>query len=86
MKFTITDNQNYCSFGDGIIYEFFSVPKGKNIPTCCKCIFSCQRSEPSNAKKCILAPCNPYNRKDNKDGFWKQSLNVNFETCASMFD
>lgn len=85
MNYTITDDQNYCSFGDGIVYEFCSSENSRYSITCSNCFFSVERKDSSTAMKCKLVPCQPAKRKDNKDGFWKQSIDVDFETFTSMF-
>lgn len=86
MRFTITDDQNYCSFGDGIVYEFFSSEDLECLIDCIRCIFYINRKIPSMDMKCKLVPCQSARRKDNKEGYWKQSLDVDFESYACMFN
>lgn len=70
MDFQITPNQCFCSFGDGIIYEFVSCPI-TILPNCCDyCAFSVKTGIDAALVRCLYASCHNFMRNDNRRGYW----------------
>ena len=86
MQSKITQDQCYCSFGDGIVYEFVST----DVYTCVNPCFSCALWHPYTCPdtkfKCALIPCQQWRRKDRKGGFWQISKTVDYQRFAKILE
>lgn len=84
MKYLITKDQCYCSFGDGIVYTFFSHAGLDPISTCQKCAFHHVRAHTDAYFKCLYAPCQKGFRHDKNDGYWQISNTIDYQVFTKM--
>ncbi len=84
MNFQITQNQRYCSFGDGLVYMF--VPYENNLwpKSCAECSFRSLDGFHNELVKCYIVPCQKPHRRDNMDGFWHLSQDVDYQQFIKM--
>ncbi len=79
MQRQITPDQCYCSFGDGIVYEFVPTDCVPHLNDCFLCAFWPDVLRSNYRIKCLSAPCQKGLRKDKKSGFWSISESVNYQ-------
>lgn len=80
MKFQITPDQNFCSFGDGIIYKFVPFTPARFKNPCWECSFFDPKALYEGSSLCPLVPCQKDFRSDEKDGFWQKTQCIDFQT------
>lgn len=86
MQILITHDQCYCSFGDGIIYEFVYQKSEPFVSRCKKCSFRGHDSIIEHSEECFAVHCQESFRKDKKDGFWQISQNVDYQAFLKMLE
>lgn len=84
MQIQITHDQCYCSFGDGIVYEFVPQKGFYASYPCLKCSFSRSNNMGSPTLKCSIVPCQKGLRSDKKDGFWQISKTIDYQQFTKM--
>lgn len=84
MQRQITPDQCYCSFGDGIVYEFVPHNGVHILNDCVLCSLWAYTAESKEHLKCISVPCQKGLRKDKNGGFWRISENVDYQTFEKM--
>lgn len=85
-KFEITKDQCFCSFGDGIIYEFMS-SHGKPIANLCDvCAFCDKQKIPNHKEMCHSVPCVGWKRNDKVCGFWIRSNIIDYHAFTKMLE
>lgn len=79
MQIQITQDQCYCSFEDGIVYEFvkFNADHIQNL--CKKCAFRYFSDPLVLSSECALTSCQSAFRRDKKTGFWQVSETIDYE-------
>lgn len=86
MQRQITPDQRYCTFGDGIIYEF--VPHdGVHILNDCVLCALWSVTDPSVERiKCLTVPCQKGLRQDKNGGFWRISNDIDYQQFIKMLE
>lgn len=84
MNFKITKDQNYCCFGDNIVYEFVSESGFYATYSCVKCSFYRSCDLASLTLKCSVVPCQKPHRHDKNDGFWQISKAIDYQQFKQM--
>lgn len=84
IKYEITKDQCYCSFGDGTIYEFVNIDAVLIQISCYNCSFRWQFPNFDGSVRCFLVPCQKNSRDDKKDGFWRISKSVDYEAFVKL--
>lgn len=86
MNIQITSDQCYCSFGDGIIYEFVPTYCVPHLNDCLLCALWSTVSHSEARIKCLSVPCQKGLRKDKNGGFWRISNNIEYQAFMKMFE
>lgn len=86
MQRQITPNQCYCSFGDGIVYEFVATSLCPLLQNCRRCAFSSFSCSSFKQVKCLSAPCIYWQRKDYISGFWRISEIIDYQVFEKMLE
>lgn len=84
MVLQMTRDQRYCSFGDGVIYEFVPNDCFEDIIDCVQCALSASLGQSERTSKCLSVPCQKWLRKDKKEGFWQISESINYQAFTKM--
>ena len=84
MNFQITPDRCYCSFGDGIVYEFVPSVDGCYWNLCWDCVFYAPRVVLGISSECALVPCQKAFRSDKNDGFWQISKSIDYQQFTKM--
>ena len=84
MQIQITPNQCYCSFDDGIVYEFVSDDDVPFSNSCNNCSFRWHFPFLAGSKRCFSVPCQMNNRMDKKNGFWRISKTIDYQQFTKM--
>ena len=84
MQRQITPDQCYCSFGDGIIYEFVPTDCFPLLCDCNLCALWSFDSLSVTRAKCLSVPCQKGLRKDKNGGFWRVSESVDYQIFEKM--
>lgn len=84
MSFEISQDLCYCSFGDGLIYEFVPQTGFYAEYSCLKCAFHRSDSVPVQTFKCLVVPCQKDARSDKNNGFWQISESVDYQQFKKM--
>jgi len=79
MQRQITPDQCYCSFGDGIIYEFVPTECFPHLNDCLLCAFWPYMFLSDDKVRCLSIPCQKGLRKDKNGGFWRISKTVDYQ-------
>ena len=84
MQYQITPDQNYCSFGDGHVYEFVKFDAGRFQNPCWECAFLSFYEPFQASPMCRFIPCQSAFRRDNNNGFWRISKTVDYQQFTEM--
>ena len=82
----ITPDQRYCSFGDGIIYEFVSTGDHFYLSNCLNCALYDHHALSKLTDMCYSVPCQKWRRMDKNDGFWRVSESVDYQEFLKMLE
>lgn len=86
MQKLITPDQCYCSFGDGIVYEFVPTDCVPHLNDCFLCALWSTVSHSEARIKCLSVPCQKGLRKDKNGGFWRVSNSVDYQAFEKMLE
>ena len=86
MQRQITPDQCYCSFGDGIVYEFVPTDCVMYRNDCFLCALWTGSFHSVTLIKCLSIPCQKGLRKDKKDGFWRISETIDYQVFEKMLE
>lgn len=86
MQIQITPNKCYCSFGDGIVYEFVSTGEHFYLSNCQNCALYDHHALSKLTDMCYSVPCQKWSRKDKKSGFWRVSETVDYQHFTKMLE
>lgn len=86
MQRQITPDQCYCSFGDGIVYEFVPTDCVPHLNDCHLCALWSTVSHSEARIKCLSVPCQKGLRKDKNGGFWRISKSVDYQAFEKMLE
>ena len=86
MNFQITPDRCYCSFSNGIVYEFISLDMTTCVNPCFSCAFWYPYSCPESKFMCALVPCQQWRRTDRKGGFWRISKDIDYQWFTKMLE
>lgn len=84
MKYRITQDQCFCSFGDGIVYEFIQHGCERGDNPCWRCAFRDHVGLKDDSVRCYKVPCQKGHRKDKKNGFWRISNAVDNQLFTKL--
>lgn len=84
MKFEITPDQNYCSFGNGLVYEFVQFDAARFQNPCWECAFFAPTDLIVGSPMCTIVPCQAVFRRDEINGFWRISKTVDYQQFTEM--
>lgn len=84
IKYEITKDQCYCSFGDGIVYEFVPTVCFPHLYDCLLCALAPETYSSEHRIICLSVPCQKRLRKDKKSGYWRISKNVDYQAFTKM--
>lgn len=86
MQRQITPDQCYCSFGDGIVYEFVPHDGVHILNDCVLCALWTYAGKSKEHLKCLSVPCQKGLRKDKNGGFWRISDDVDYQRFTKMLE
>lgn len=84
MVYEISRDQNYCSIGDGVVYEFVPSIDGRYCNSCWHCSFWDGKGDLPLPSKCVIAPCQKAFRSDKNDGFWRILELIDYQQFTKM--
>ena len=84
MQRQITPDQCYCSFGDGIVYEFVPTDCVPHLNDCFLCAFWPHVLRSDDRVRCLSVPCQKGLRKDKNGGFWRISETIDYQAFEKM--
>jgi hypothetical protein len=84
MNFQITPDRCYCSFGNGIVYEFVPYESSRFKNSCWLCAFYRDRACLTLSVECSMAPCQSGLRRDKNTGFWQKCETLDFQQFTKM--
>ena len=84
MKLEMSPNRCYCSFGNGIVYEFVPFVERFYSNSCWRCAFYRSRGCRALSDECKIVPCQSALRSDKTEGFWQISKSVDYQQFTKM--
>ena len=86
MQRQITPDQRYCTFGDGVVYEFVPTDCVPHLNDCLLCALRSTVSHSEDRIKCLSVPCQKGLRQDKNGGFWRISNNIDYQQFIKMLE
>lgn len=86
MQRQITHDQRFCSFDDGIVYEFVPTDCVPHLNDCHLCALWSVTGHSIERIKCLSVPCQKGLRKDKNGGFWRILYNIDFQEFTKMLE
>jgi hypothetical protein len=84
MNFQISPDRCYCSFGNGLVYEFVPFTERFYKNSCWKCAFYQHRECLAMSLECVFVPCQSGVRRDKTEGFWQICKSLDYQAFTKM--
>lgn len=84
MQIQISPDQCYCSFVDGIVYEFVPTDCVPPLNNCHLCDLWTAVILSGNRMTCWSVPCLKWQRRDKNSGFWRISETADYQAFVKM--